>query len=69
MVLLESMGMSTIIMLLCLFINKVVYLYLVFRRCSIKYNLLTMFYLLLTDTCSMTYHLHYHKNRDPSLEA
>lgn len=31
--------------------------------------LLTMFYLLLTDTCSMTYHLHYHKNRDPSLEA
>lgn len=28
-----------------------------------------MFYLLLTDTCSMTYHLHYHKNRDPSLEA
>lgn len=37
MVLLESMGMSTIIMLLCLFINKVEYLYLVFRRCSIKY--------------------------------
>lgn len=68
MVLLESMGMSTIIMLLCLFINKVVYLYLVLD--DVQSNiLLTMFYLLLTDTCSMKYHLHYHKNMDPSLEA